>query len=89
MIGCLFRLDSGYEWMVDHNDERLYSRDEGYVAIPIAHFKAGLRFPLHKFMAYLFRYHFCCPLAHMSPNAIRTILWHIVAYTKDEKQPIF
>ena len=90
MITRLFRIDGGYEWRVAREDERLYSRDaEGFVAIPIAHLKAGLRFPMHKFMYSLFKDHFCCPLSQVSPNAIRTILWYIAACTKDGRQPTF
>lgn len=70
LVTRLFRIDGGFEWTLAHEGDRLY-------------LKAWLRFPLHKFLSDLFRYHFRCPLAQMSPNAIRTILWYIAVCTKD------
>ncbi|KAK1396639.1 hypothetical protein POM88_006502 [Heracleum sosnowskyi] len=59
LVSRLFRIEDGYEWRMSRAGERLYDRDvEGWMAIPVSHFKAGLRLPMHKFMSDLFKYYF-------------------------------
>ncbi|KAK1366241.1 hypothetical protein POM88_041802 [Heracleum sosnowskyi] len=90
LVSRLFRIEGGYEWRMPRAGERLYDRDaEGWMAIPISHFKAGLRLPMHKFMSDLFKYYFRCSPAQFSLNAIRVILWFIAACAKDGRQPTF
>ncbi|KAK1353320.1 hypothetical protein POM88_052455 [Heracleum sosnowskyi] len=90
LVSRLFRIEDGYEWRMPRAGERLYDRDaDGWMAIPISHFKAGLRLPMHKFMSDLFKYYFRCSPAQFSPNAIRVILWFIAACAKDGRQPTF
>lgn len=89
-IERLLRIEDGYFWRRPAPGEKLYHRfDDDSVCIPLSHFRAGLRFPPHKFLMDLFRLYFRCPLAQMSPNSIRSINWFIASCEAVNKQPTF
>lgn len=89
-LNRMFCIEDGYSWRPIAAGERLYDHPaDGYTLIPVSHLKAGLRFPAHKFLADLFRYHFRCPFSQFTPNSIRSILWFIASCNAKKKQPTF
>lgn len=79
-IERMFRIEDGYFWKWAEPGERLYHKfDDGSLCINAGHLKAGLRLPPHKFITGLFRYHFHCPTAQFTPNAMRCIDWLIAS----------
>lgn len=89
-ISRAFQIGGDYEWRVPLESERLYSRPrDGFIAMPISHFKAGLRTRPHRFFIALFKQEFRCSPAQFSPNAIRLILWFIAACHRRKRQPTF
>lgn len=89
-ISRAFQIGGAYTWRVARPEERLYSRPaDGSIAIPLSHFKAGLRPRMHRFFIALFRQEFRCSPAQFSPNAIRLILWFIAACHQLGRQPTF
>ena len=90
VIHKAFQIGNGYEWRPATAGERLYSRTkEGYYAVPVEHFKAGLRPKPHRFLIALFKQKFKCSVGQFSPNAIRLILWYIAACVRRGYQPTF
>ncbi|KAK1351826.1 hypothetical protein POM88_053967 [Heracleum sosnowskyi] len=54
LVSRLFRIEDGYEWRMPRVGERLYDRDvDGWMAIPVSHFKTGLRLPLANAQVYV------------------------------------
>lgn len=89
-VTTAFQIGGEYEWRVPSEHERLYSRpDDGWVAIPLSHFKAGLRTRPHRFFIALFKQEFKCSPSQFSPNAIRLIFWFIAACHRLKRQPTF
>lgn len=89
-VSTAFQIGGEYEWRMPRDDERLYSRPaDGWIAIPLSHFKAGLRTRPHRFLIALFKQEFRCSPAQFSPNAIRLILWFIAACSRLKRQPTF
>lgn len=89
-ISKAFQIAGEYRWRVATEGERLYSRpSDGAIAIPLSHFKAGLRPRPHRFLVALFKQEFRCSPAQFSPNSIRLILWFIAACNRLRKQPTF
>lgn len=85
-----FQIAGDYSWRMPVEGERLYSRPaDGAIAIPVSHFKAGLRPRPHRFFIALFKQEFRCSPAQFTPNAIRLILWFIAACNRLKKQPTF
>lgn len=90
LIARAFHIGGEYRWRAAAPHERLFSRPAtGYVAIPVAHFKAGLRPRPHRFLVALYKQEFRCSMAQFSPNSIRLILWFIAACHKRGMQPTF
>lgn len=84
------KIGGDYSWRAAAPHERLYSRPSGgYVALPLAHFKAGLTAKPHRFLVALFRQQFKCSIAQFSPNTIWLILWFIAACKEQGRQPTF
>ena len=89
-VSRAFQIAGGFSWREATADERLYSRPrDGAIAMPLSHFKAGLRVRPHRFLIALFKQEFRCSPAQFSPNAIRLILWFIAACNRLHKQPTF
>lgn len=85
-----FQIGGDYSWRTPAPHERLYSRPgNGEIAMPLEHFKAGLRPKPHKFLVALFKQQFRCSPAQFSPNTIRLILWFIAACNQNKRQPTF
>ena len=89
-ISKVFQISGEYSWRVATVDERLYSRPtDGAIAIPLSHFKAGLRPRPHRFLIALFKQEFRCSPAQFTPSSIRVILWFIAACNRLQRQPTF
>lgn len=85
-----FQIGDRYTWRVATEDERLYSRPaDGAIAMPLSHFKAGLRPRPHRFLIALFKQEFRCSPAQFSSNSIRMILWFIAACNRLRRKPTF
>lgn len=89
-VSKAFQIAGEYSWRVTTPDERLYSRPaDGAIAMPLSHFKAGLRPRPHRFLIALFKQEFRCSPAQFTPNSIRVILWFIAACNRLRRQPTF
>ena len=89
-VSKAFQIAGNYSWRMPTEGERLYSRPaDGAIAMPVSHFKAGLRPRPHRFLVALFKQEFRCSPAQFSPNSIRLILWFIAACNKLRRQPTF
>ena len=86
----LFRFGSDYSWRPAREEERLHHRGAGgSICVTLEQLKAGLRFPMHRFMWDLVCVHLKCSISQITPNAIRAINWFIASCTALAKQPTF
>lgn len=88
-VNRAFRIKGDYEWRPTTIRERLYHRLDGYIGLSVELLRAGLRFPLHKFLVELFVQHFKCVKTQFSRNAIWWILWYIAPCHRRKLHPTF
>ena len=84
----LFRFGEEYSWRPARDEERLHHRGAGgSICVMLEQLKAGLRFPMHRFMWDVVCVHLKCSISQIKPNAIRAINWFIASCTALGKQP--
>lgn len=88
-VARAFPIEGSYKWRPAAADERLFHRRDGHIGVSVELLRAGLRFPLPKFLIELFVQQFKCAITQFSPNAIRWILWYIAACHRRGLQPTF
>lgn len=73
VVRAAFQIPSTYEVRMPEEGERIYHRGgDMWVGIPLEHFRAGLRLPLHRFFHTLFT-SMRLALGQLGPNSIRKI----------------
>ena len=84
----LFRFGGEYSWRVARDEERLHHHGAGgSICVTLEQLKAGLRFPMHRFMWDVVCVYFKCSISQITPNAIRAINWYIASCAALGKQP--
>lgn len=78
-VRAAFCIPPEYEIRLPGSDDVPFKpRSGGYIALPLAHLRLGLRFPLHRFVYHMFRKYLCCALYQLAPNALWSMLCFIV-----------
>ena len=88
LVRVAFSIPPGYEIERPGREEVPFEpRVGGWIALPIAHLRLGLRFPLHRFVYHLLQNYLCCSLYQLAPNALWTILCFLVRCTELRVSP--